>query len=706
MKLILSAVILFAVSYASNTYAQNWLWAKASAGPSGEDGSCVTTDAYGNIVVTGIFCCDTAIFGSTILINSTPNDNDIFLVKYDPFGKVLWATSAGSAGWGICNSVTTDAYGNIYITGWFDAPTITFGSSTLTKIGSRDVFFIKYSSTGNVLWAKNFGGVGADNKGFGTTTDPAGNIYLTGSFSSPAVTFGSFTLSSMGGYDVYLVKFDPSSNILWATSSGGTIDEVSASVGSDQFGNVFITGNFDSPSISFGSFTLTNAHLFIAKYNSAGNVLWAKSAGSGNGAYDYAFSVNTDPVGNAYMTGSFSDPSITFGAYTIANANPTTPDVFLAKYDASGTALWLRGGGGKTFDYGYTVATDIYNNIYLSGSFSSSIVFGLDTLNAPSGSIYPMFICKYNSAGKLLCASALASGGNGGNGYSPATISPDTLGNAYVTGSFVVNPFIVGPDTLLLTGSGNMFLAKYTCCSNNFTATISGTDTTCSGNTLSLSSNGAPHYLWNNGSTSQTISVHPTSTDTYSLAITDNFGCVADTTFTITVLPNPIATASNNITIYNGQTTTLSASGGTNYLWGNGETTTTLVVSPSATTVYCFTITDTYNCKDSACITVTIEDPCDTAGTFFFPNAFSPNRDDGNDLLRIYYLNMSCIKELHLTIYDRWGERVFETSDPEFRWDGTNHRKIMNPQVLSYHLFLQFADRKEINRKGNISLVR
>ena len=123
---------------------------------------------------------------------------------------------------------------------------------------------------------------------------------------------------------------------------------------------------------------------------------------------------------------------------------------------------------------------------------------------------------------------------------------------------------------------------------------------------------------------------------------------------------------------------------------------------------YCVIVTDTSinRCTDTACATVFVESPCDTAGTFFFPNAFSPNNDGDNDALKIYYKEKDCIATLHLIIYDRWGEQVFETTDKNFSWDGTYPNKILNTQVLAYHLTVGFTNSKSINRKGNISLVR
>ena len=236
-------------------------------------------------------------------------------------------------------------------------------------------------------------------------------------------------------------------------------------------------------------------------------------------------------------------------------------------------------------------------------------------------------------------------------------------------------------------------------------AIVSPSITICAGNVLTLNTNGGANYFWSNGETTSSIQINPNTSTNYSVVVSN--GNCSDTAFTlVTVNPNPVATSSGNINIFQGQSTTLTVSGGGNYLWSNGETTTAISVSPSVNTLYCITVSDTNNCKDTACVLVTVESPCDTAGIFYLPNAFSPNKDNENDLLKIYYRNYDCIKTLQLIIYDRWGEKVFETSDANFLWDGNYNGKILSTQVLTYYLSVEFTDGNAISRKGNISLIR
>ena len=92
-----------------------------------------------------------------------------------------WAKSAGGTGYESSTGVCTDASGNVFITGLFFSPTITFGTTTLTNAGGMDIFIVKYDATGNVLWAKSAGGVYGE-RGQSVCTDASGNVFITGHY--------------------------------------------------------------------------------------------------------------------------------------------------------------------------------------------------------------------------------------------------------------------------------------------------------------------------------------------------------------------------------------------------------------------------------------------------------------------------------------------------------------------------------------------
>ena len=457
----------------SNCYSQNWLWAKSSGGQGYQYSRAITTDNANNIYIAGEFYLSTITFDTFTFVNSDTSafTGDIFIAKYDSNGNVLWAKSAGGIESDVCRSVSADANGNVFITGYFRSSSIIFGSYTLYNVNNfANTFIVKYDANGNVLWAKSADG----GTGNSVSADPLGNVFLTGSFGYPQISFGAITLfnadASWYSSDFFIAKYDANGNVLWAKSagmSGKYRDDIGTSVSADANGNVFVTGYFRSPSITFDSTTLINAggvsmsglfDLFIVKYDSNGNILWAKSEGGDSD--DFGSSISADPTGNVFITGKFGSSSITFGSNILTNSSSGNYNMFIAKYDANGNILWAKGASGS--GGGLRLATDLAGNVFVTGSFEdSSITFGSLTVNEPVGANYPIFIVKYSASGNELCASTLACGGFDG------ALTVDALGSAYITGMFDMNPFIVGTDTLTLTGVENVFVAKFSCSNTN-----------------------------------------------------------------------------------------------------------------------------------------------------------------------------------------------------------------------------------------------
>ena len=396
-------------------FSQNALWAKSGTvdpnSPASDVGYGVATDVSGNVYVTGSFNSPTITFGSYIL--TKVGNQNFFLVKYDASGNVLWAKNWGASGFDVSHSVTTDASGNVYVTGLFGLNSI-FWTDTLTSV-FNDVFLAKFNSSGTLLWYKksvisnyNSWGTGAANlnKGCGVATDNSGNVYITGWFTSSTIQFGNYTLTNTGYWDNFLVKYDSFGNVLWAKNiSGPSFNwDGSYSVATDASGNAYVTGS-------------RAYRYFFSKYDaSSGNLLWNNNAG-GTAYYSFGTDVSMDASGNIYVTGAFTGTTLTLGNYTLINTNSAgnTQDIFLVKYDVYGTVLWAINAGNNYADVGHSVATDALGNIYMMGSFSKldNIIFGTDTLISPAGSDNPLFITKFDSNGNVLYASALASGGAG-----------------------------------------------------------------------------------------------------------------------------------------------------------------------------------------------------------------------------------------------------------------------------------------------------
>ncbi len=134
-------------------------------------------------------------------------------------------------------------------------------------------------SNGNWLWAKQAGGT-SEEWGIGVAVDSNGNSYVTG-FYQESATFGTITLTSSGGNDIFVAKLDSNGNWLWAKQAGGTSYDEGVSIAVDTNGNSYVTGDF-SGSATFGTTTLTSSgegDIFVAKMDISGNWLWAQQAG-------------------------------------------------------------------------------------------------------------------------------------------------------------------------------------------------------------------------------------------------------------------------------------------------------------------------------------------------------------------------------------------------------------------------------------------
>jgi gliding motility-associated-like protein len=224
----------------------------------------------------------------------------------------------------------------------------------------------------------------------------------------------------------------------------------------------------------------------------------------------------------------------------------------------------------------------------------------------------------------------------------------------------------------------------------NASSTTSGVNYNCSGPGVSA------------GGTTAAATVNIAGTYTVTVTNPSN-GCTITSTVAVGVNTPPVANAGSDVTITSGTSTTLTATGGTSYLWSNGEITNPIIVSPPVTTDYCVTATDAQGCSDTACVTVTVDIQC---GELFVPTAFSPNGDGSNDVFRIK-INPICVKEMSLLIFDRWGEKMIEITDPDQFWDGTYKGKALDNAVFVYYLKITLSNTTEtIKQSGNVSLLK
>lgn len=233
--------------------------------------------------------------------------------------------------------------------------------------------------------------------------------------------------------------------------------------------------------------------------------------------------------------------------------------------------------------------------------------------------------------------------------------------------------------------------------------------TICAGQTAVLNTSGATSYTWSNGNNNGSISVNPTATTIYTVIGNVN-GCTNTSTSTVLVNPSPFLTTSPDVTIIKGTSTTLSFSGNvTSFTWApltalSCTNCMSPVASPSQTTQYCVNAT-LGDCSSTSCILVTVEPACFSNSDYGTPNAFTPNGDGINDEFCLKGWD-ECSTSFFIAIYNRWGEKVYESSNPAFCWDGNYLGNPLNSAVFVFYIKAEILKVGTVTKKGNISLIK
>ena len=390
----------------------NFLWAKQLGGSGLDYSYSISTDTSGNVYTTGFFY-NTADFdpGAATFNLTSVGSRDIYISKLDPSGNFLWAKHIGGSGFDNGFSIVTDAIGNVYTTGAFQ-DTVDFdpgaGILDLSSNGLSDIYISKLDPSGNFVWAGKMGGANTD-LGVSITIGASGYIYTTGYFYG-TVDFnpgaGVFNLSSFGSRDIFISKFDPSGNFVWAKQLGGTSDDRGFSITTDALDNIYTTGIFENTADfdpGAGNMNLTasgNRDVFISKLNASGNFVWAIQLGGLDD--DVGNSITANAIGTIYTIGTFentADFDLGIGNVNLSSAGGT--DAFIHKISqcpsststdvitACNSYTWIDGNS-------YTASTTIPIYTILGGAASGcdSLVLLNLTINNSSLFIDSIIACN------------------------------------------------------------------------------------------------------------------------------------------------------------------------------------------------------------------------------------------------------------------------------------------------------------------------
>ncbi len=612
-----------------------------------EQGYAITVDASGNAYVTGNI--GSADFPTTPgAFDVSANGTDVFVTKLNATGTALvYSTFMGGNGQDFGLAIAIDATGNAYVTGYTNSANFpvtvgvydpSFSSSTLTQ----DVFVSKLNATASALiFSTYLGGYGSD-YGNGIAVDASGNVYVTGSCSGAfplfPTTSGAFDQTQGGGDDVYVAKLNSTATTLvFSTYIGGTTNDAGTGIAVDINSDIYIGGYSASTNfpVTIGAFDQThNAGVndaFVTKLNAAGSALLYSTFVGGSGE-DRATSISINSSGVVYFCGvSFStNLPVTSGSFDQTSNGGL--DGFVAQLNATGSALgYCSYFGGTGNDFLNALQIDASGSIYITGGVASSDIpttVGAYDLTY-NGGTYDVAVAKFCTppaiiitANSPVCAGqTLSLSTNSGTSY---TWSGPNSFSSNIQSPIISNvtPANAGTYSVTVASSGGCSgTATLTVVVNSVpVATASSTSPVCAGQTLFLTSGGGASYSWSgpNGFTSAlqnpTISsVSTAASGTYSVIVTGASGCTSTGTVSVVINSAPVATASSNAPVCEGQSFTLSASGGVSYLWNGPNSFSSTLQNPAVTNAtssqagtYSVTVTGANGCTSSTTVNVSI----------------------------------------------------------------------------------------------------
>jgi hypothetical protein len=411
----------------------------------------------GDVVVVGDF-------EGTVGFGDGPHasDNgkhDIFIERYDLYGNPIWTKQFGDSSNQYAGDVVIDQSGDIVLVGRAFG-VIDFGGGPLDGVGTDDVFIARLDASGNHLWSTIVGGMEPD-RSERVAVDPAGNVYVTGTFGGSA-TFGGTQLASQGLRDLFILKLSASDGSYeWVEQLGGTEDDYGWGVAADASG-VYLTGHFGG-SVSFGATELQASDgldAFVGKYDPDGAPLWAVA--SGGAGPDQGYDIAVAPMGDVFVTGAFTT-ALDLGGTADPLASEGGRDIFLARLAPDGTAVWANGYG----DAADNLANDFEENtwpglaigddgtIFLAGSLAGTASFG--TGDITSAGKVDAYLARIDPDGNGLSAQRW-----GGAGTEIVLgVDADANGNALLVGRFFASSLSFGAaGSITNYGNSDAYVVK------------------------------------------------------------------------------------------------------------------------------------------------------------------------------------------------------------------------------------------------------
>lgn len=362
----------------------------------------------GDIVVVGGFA-DTLDFGLGPIAST--GSSDIFIAKFDPFGKPIWNKRFGDASPQIAMAVAVDNTGAIYVGGSI-AGSADFEGTLLTSAGGDDAFLARFDPDGKLVKAQNFGdSLKQTIREIEITKTNL--VVVAGEFAGVLQLDANNSFMSVGSTDIFVARFDTSGFVAGARAYGGSGIETLRGMALDSGDQVYLTGGYEGTS-NFGGTMLTSTgsrDAYVARLAANLNAVDARGFGNPNGptTFQEGFDVAVGPGDEVFFVGGFSEAIDVDGTF-LNKSDALSRSIYVAKFgpQLASPALALEFGsiGGSIPDA--RIAIDgVAKQIVLAGSFAGDLTFGGPTMNAPKNQ--ELFLAKLALDGAFVASRTVAS---------------------------------------------------------------------------------------------------------------------------------------------------------------------------------------------------------------------------------------------------------------------------------------------------------
>ncbi len=673
--------------------AGNFIWAKSIGGTMEEYSYDVVTDATGNVFICGRFFSTTDFDPGPGVFNMDWLNGRMFILKLNSSGDFVWAKQLGSNADALVRAITADEFGNLYTTGYyrgvadFDPGP---GVFNLVANGYDDYFISKLDNNGNFVWGKTMGSITNSDAGYDIVVDATRNVYTTGYFWG-TVDFdpeaGIYNLTMVDYGDAFVQKLSQCVNVTYNTIN-------TSSCFSYMLNNQTYTrsGVYTQvlQNIS-GCDSIITLNLTISGSNDTLNLATCNS---------YIWNGQTFTASGFYrdtLVNRFGCDSIINLKLTINNSVATTLNTIIcegqnyAGYTATGTYINnFTGSNGcdSTRTLNLTVKPRAYSTINASicqgenySGYNTNGIF-VDTLVAMNGCdsirtinlvIYPTKTTNINAS---ICAGA--SYYAGGKDQTFSGTYRDTLQTYLGCDSIVITHLVVDSKPKPNLGADRNL---------------------CVGESYTFNPGSFNSYEWQDLSTLPGFTTN--NIGVYWVKVIDNNGCESSDTVEIkNIVPNPSNFLKQTDSLCHYDKLTINVQNSyIQYNWSTGSRQSNIVIDKPGQ--YILTVKDMNNCTGQDTILV-IQENCLTG--VMIPTGFTPNGDQLNDIFRAKVYGI--VESFNLEVFDRWGNLVFKSTDPEKGWDGTIKGLQANSGVFVWQCTYKLQGEKQGYQKGTVTLIR